>query len=250
MGLLNTVALFSFLTSAVVAFPQQTAAAVTTAPASTITKAASLSCSDGSTAVYTVDCTLGFPTSYCSKPEPPISCSSGFFPSVYHPGHCIEASTCFPVTADWITTECSNGAVPYTTKTMYEGTLAGGESTIISGEFFIFFLLGLRSLVAQTIPLGTKLTDYIAVSCSCSQDSYYSYTLLPGASKVDTFCMPSSSCAAGMTTSTETNAYCATAPATACQNVPLVTSACKCENPTETAVYPDLVGARPTGCSA
>ncbi|CAG8946398.1 unnamed protein product [Penicillium salamii] len=221
MGLLNTVALFSFLTSAVVAFPQQTAAAVTTAPASTITKAASLSCSDGSTAVYTNDCTLGTPTSYCSKPEPPISCSSGFFPSVYHPGHCIEASTCFPVTADWITTECSNGAVPYTTKTLYEGTLAGGESTTIS-----------------------------IVSCSCSQDSYYSYTLLPGASHVDTFCMPSSSCAAGMTTSTSTNEYCATASATACQNFPLVTSACKCENPTETAVYPDLVGARPTGCSA
>ncbi|CAG8131016.1 unnamed protein product [Penicillium olsonii] len=214
MGPFNTVALFSFLASAVVAFPQQTAPAVTSPPASTITKAASLSCSDGSTAVYTVDCTMGFPVSYCSKPEPPISCSSGFFPSVYHPGHCIEASTCFPVDADWITTECSNGAFPYTTKTMYDGTLAGGVSTIIS-----------------------------AVSCKCSQDSYYSYTL------GDTFCMPSSDCAAGMTTSTSTNAYCATATATACDNYPLVTSACKCENPTQTAVFPDEDGARPTGCA-
>ncbi|KAJ5363302.1 hypothetical protein N7541_004146 [Penicillium brevicompactum] len=221
MNRFNIISLLSLLATTAVAFPQQTASAVTTAPPSTITKAASLTCSDGQTAVYTTDCTMGTPTSYCMRPVPPIECSAGYFPSVYHPGHCIEASTCFPVTADWITTECTNGAVPYTTKTLYSGTLAGGESTIIS-----------------------------AVSCSCSQDSYYSNTLLPGASTVDTFCIPSSSCPSGMTTSTSTNAYCATAPATACQNVPLVTSFCKCENAAQTPVYPDIVGAAPTGCAA
>lgn len=140
MNRFNIIALLSCLATTAVAFPQQTAAAVTTAPPSTITKAASLTCSDGQTAVYTTDCTLGIPTSYCMRPEPPIQCSAGFFPSVYHPGHCIEASTCFPVTADWITTKCTNGAVPYTTKTLYSGTLAGGESTIISGKFSNFSL--------------------------------------------------------------------------------------------------------------
>lgn len=140
MDLLQTITLFSCLFTAAVAFPQQTAVVTpaTTAPATTITKAASLSCTSGATAVYTTDCTMGFPVSYCHVPEPPIQCSEGYFPSVYHPGHCIEASTCFPVDADWITTECSNGAIPYTTKTLYEGTLAGGESTTISGKFCFF----------------------------------------------------------------------------------------------------------------
>lgn len=134
MNLFQVTALLSFLFAPALAFPQQTAAATTTAPPSTITKAASLSCSDGKTAVYTTDCTMGTPTSYCAAPLAPISCSEGYFPSVWHPGHCVEASTCFPVDASWITTECSNGAIPWTTKTMYEGTLAGGQSTIISGE--------------------------------------------------------------------------------------------------------------------
>jgi hypothetical protein len=137
MDFLNVIALFSFLFTAAMAIPQQTVTAITTAPPSTITKAASLSCSDGQTAVYTTDCTMGTPVSYCMKPEPPISCSAGYFPSVWHPGHCMEASTCYPVDASWITTECSNGGIPWTTKTLYEGTLAGGESTIISGEFFL-----------------------------------------------------------------------------------------------------------------
>ncbi|CAP97279.1 hypothetical protein E8E15_007426 [Penicillium rubens] len=219
MDFLQVVAVFSLFFTAVLAFPQQTAAGATIAPPATITKAASLSCSDGQTAVYTTDCTMGTPTSYCARPEPPIQCSEGYFPSVWHPGHCIEQSTCFPLDASWITTECSHGAIPWTTKTMYEGTLAGGQSTIIS-----------------------------AVSCSCAKDQWYSHTMLPGASTVDTFCMPSNSCPAGMTTSVSTNTYCATAPASACSDVPLETNYCKCEDAAHTPVYPDSVGAAPTGC--
>jgi hypothetical protein len=100
--------------------------------------------------------------------------------------------------------------------------------------------------------MNLKLTsDFLskAVSCSCARDQWYSNTLLPGASTVDTFCMPSSSCPAGMTTSTETNTYCATAPASACSGIPLETDYCKCENPTQTAIYPDSVGAVATGCA-
>lgn len=219
MDFIRVIALFSFLFTAVVAFPQQTAVGTTTAIPATITKAASLSCSDGQTAVYTTDCTMGTPTSYCARPEPPIQCSEGYFPSVWHPGHCMEQSTCFPVDASWITTECSHGAIPWTTSTLYEGTLAGGQSTIIS-----------------------------AVSCSCARDQWYSMTILPGASTVDTFCMPSSSCPAGMTTSVSTNTYCATAPASVCSDIPLETNYCKCESAAQTPVYPDSVGAAPTGC--
>ncbi|KAJ5192051.1 hypothetical protein N7449_008193 [Penicillium cf. viridicatum] len=219
MDFIRVIALFSFLFTAVVAFPPQTAVGTTTAIPATITKAASLSCSDGQTAVYTTDCTMGTPTSYCARPEPPIQCSEGYFPSVWHPGHCMEQSTCFPVDASWITTECSHGAIPWTTSTLYEGTLAGGQSTIIS-----------------------------AVSCSCARDQWYSMTILPGASTVDTFCMPSSSCPAGMTTSVSTNTYCATAPASVCSDIPLETNYCKCESAAQTPVYPDSVGAAPTGC--
>ncbi|KAJ5187958.1 hypothetical protein N7472_006972 [Penicillium cf. griseofulvum] len=219
MDFLQVIALLSFFFTAVVAFPRQTAAGTTTATPATITKAASLSCSDGQTAVYTTDCTMGTPTSYCARPQPPIQCSEGYFPSVWHPGHCMELSTCFPLDASWITTECSHGAIPWTTTTLYEGTLAGGQSTIIS-----------------------------AVSCSCARDQWYSMTMLPGASTVDTFCMPSSSCPADMTTSVSTNTYCATAPASVCSDIPLETNYCKCENASQTPVYPDAVGAAPTGC--
>jgi hypothetical protein len=38
----------------------------------------------------------------------------------------MEVSTCFPTDADWITTECSNGALPVSTETLYSGTLAEG----------------------------------------------------------------------------------------------------------------------------
>jgi hypothetical protein len=136
-----------FLTSAALAaaFPQQTPSPITTSsgysvtipPSSTITSSASLSCSSGSTVLYTTDCTQGIPISYCYSPPPPIQCSSGYFPGVYHPGHCIEASTCYPVDAPWITTTCTNGEQPYSTSTLYQGTLAGGTSTIIERTYLM-----------------------------------------------------------------------------------------------------------------
>lgn len=85
------------------------------------------------------------------------------------------------------------------------------------------------------------------VDCSCAKDTWYSMTLI-GASDVDTFCMPFTDCPAGMTTSTSTNSYCATAPATACSDVPLTTDFCECVDPAQTAVYPAGEGAKPTGC--
>jgi hypothetical protein len=82
---------------------------------------------------------MGTPVSYCHSAPPPISCSAGYFPGVWHPGHCIEASTCYPVDASWITTKCSNGGVPWRTSTLYEGVLAGETtSTTISSEFLEF----------------------------------------------------------------------------------------------------------------
>lgn len=223
--------LFAILSSALVAvaFPQQTpspsalssaGSSTTSPPDSSITPAATLSCSDGSTLVHTTDCTLGTPVSYCYSPPPPIQCPSGYFPSVYHPGHCEEAQTCFPVDASWITTKCSNGGIPWTTSTLYAGTLAGGEMTTIS-----------------------------MVSCSCARNQWYSYTLAPGGTAVNTFCMPYTACPAGMTTSVSTNSYCLTAPPTACSGIPLTTNYCKCENPTATAVYPPGDGAVATGCA-
>ncbi|KAJ5958403.1 uncharacterized protein N7479_005553 [Penicillium vulpinum] len=211
----------AFFISATMAIPQQTASVTITTAAgpATITKGPELRCSDGQIAVYTTDCTMGTPVSYCSRPEPPIECSEGFFPSIWHPGHCMEQSTCFPLNAPWITTECSNGAIPYSTSTLYEGTLAGGDSTVIS-----------------------------AVSCSCAVNQWYSSTRLPGSTKYDTFCMPHSACPQGMMTSVSTNKYCATQPAGVCKDIPLETDFCKCAYPEQTPIYPDWPGANPTGC--
>ncbi|KAJ9258002.1 hypothetical protein C8Q69DRAFT_53290 [Paecilomyces variotii] len=217
---------------AVSAIPQQTpspssssyytpSSSVTVPPSSTITPPpATLSCSSGSTILYTTDCTMGFPISYCHSPEPPIQCSSGYYPSVWHPEHCVAESTCYPVDSPYITTKCSNGGTPYTTSTLYEGTLAGGESTTITN-----------------------------VGCSCAANQWYSMTLGPGGSTVDTYCMPHSACPAGMSTSVSTNSYCATAPASACSDIPLTTDFCVCQNPTATAVYPSGDGAVATGCA-
>lgn len=128
---------------AVSAIPQQTpspssaytpSSSVTVPPSSTITPPATLSCSDGSTVLYTTDCTLGTPVSYCHSPEPPIQCSSGYYPSMWYPEHCVSISTCYPVDSPYITTECSNGGIPYRTSTLYAGTLAGGESTTITSK--------------------------------------------------------------------------------------------------------------------
>ncbi|KAJ5637123.1 hypothetical protein N7490_007002 [Penicillium lividum] len=191
--------------------------AVTAPPA--ITAAPRLYCTDGSTILHTTDCTMGTSVSYCFKPDPPISCEDGYFPSVWHPDHCMEQSTCFPLDAVWITTECSNGAVPYTTTTLYDGMLAG-TSTVIS-----------------------------AVSCSCATDQWYSMTMLDGGSELDTFCMPYQSCPPGMTTSISTNEYCATVTADVCRDVPTETSYCRCADPTEVPVYPGEPGGTAIGCA-
>ena len=122
------------------AFPRETVAigqldlahATTTASPPADTKDAHLRCAHGSSVLYTTDCTMGTPVSYCWKPPPPIKCQGDEFPSVWHPDHCMEEQTCFPISAAWITTECSNGAVPYGTKILYDGTLAGGRATVIS----------------------------------------------------------------------------------------------------------------------
>ena len=127
---------FAFLIffCAVMAFPQQTPMVTTDAAPAKITQGPELVCLEGQTAVYTTDCTVGTPLSYCFSPEPPIECQPGSFPGVWHPDHCMERSTCFAANEPWITTKCSNGAFPYSTSTFYSGTLPGGLSTTVTGE--------------------------------------------------------------------------------------------------------------------
>ncbi|KAJ5921779.1 hypothetical protein N7516_009482 [Penicillium verrucosum] len=204
MDFIRVITLFSFLFSVVVAFPQQTAAGTTTAIPATITKAASLSCSDGQTAVYTTDCTMGTPTSYCARPEPPSSARRGTSPRF------------------------GTQVIAWSSRPVSLLMRPGSRLSAHMGQF-----------------LGQPR---LSVSCSCTRDQWYSMTILPGASTVDTFCMPSSSCPAGMTTSVSTNTYCATAPASVCSDIPLETNYCKCESAAQTPVYPDSVGAAPTGC--
>lgn len=91
--------LFTLLPAAVsaMAFPQQTGSPTITptpssstssdAGASLITTAPGLTCTGGSTVLFTQDCTYGNPISYCYSPPPPISCATGSFPSVWHPGN-------------------------------------------------------------------------------------------------------------------------------------------------------------------
>ena len=208
-------------------FPQQTPSP-TTPPSyggsstiestSLITTAPGLTCTGGSTVLFTEECTYRTPISYCHSPEPPISCGPSSFPSVYYPVRCVTASTCYPVDAYFITTRCSFGGIAYNTQTLYEGTLAGGQSTTITN-----------------------------VQCNCATDQYYSNTLLPSSSNYDFFCMPTSSCPTGMTTSTSTNEYCSTASCDS--SVPLTTDFCKCGTGS-TAVYPTgPASATATGCS-
>ncbi|OQD88200.1 hypothetical protein PENANT_c004G09202 [Penicillium antarcticum] len=206
------------LLSTAIAFPQQTGTVTAYKAPAMITPAARLRCSGGQIEIYTTDCTRGTPVSYCSKPEPPVKCPQGFFPSAWHPDHCMQRSTCFPLDAAWITTECSNGALAYDTSTLYEGTLAGGRSTVIS-----------------------------TVSCSCAEDQWYSMTLLEDSATYDIFCMPSSYCPPGMTTSVSFNDYCVTAPASICSDVSMETNLCQCAYAGQTPVYPEYPGAVPTG---
>ncbi len=224
---LTTLLLFIALAAAN-PFPQQTPspttppsynASSTTASTSLITTAPGLTCTGGSTVLYTEECTYRHPISYCHSPEPPITCGPSSFPSVWYPQRCFSASTCYPVNANFITTECSFGGVPYSTTTLFRGTLAGGESTTITN-----------------------------VGCNCATDQYYSHTQLPGSSIPLAFCMPTTCCPAGMTTSTSTNTYCATA---SCDStVPLTKHFCEC-GARSTAVYPDgPASATAVGCSA
>lgn len=159
---------FAFFISATMAIPQQTASITMVAAPAVITQGPELWCPNGQTAVYTTDCTLGTPVSYCFSQEPPIECSQGFFPSVWHPDHCMEESSCFPLSEPWITTECSNGAVPYSTSTIYEGTLAGEESTVIRGEFLascFYIFVPIPHFVTQR--LNTEANLNVFSSCSC-----------------------------------------------------------------------------------
>ena len=123
------------------AFPRETSIAqnvqpahVVTAEPPGITSDGTLRCPDGAIILHTTDCTMGTPVSFCYKPQPPIACDEGYFPSVWHPDHCMQGSTCFPTDVDWITTECSNGAYPYSTETLYSGILAGKDDAIVTGK--------------------------------------------------------------------------------------------------------------------
>ncbi|EAW14809.1 uncharacterized protein ACLA_002200 [Aspergillus clavatus NRRL 1] len=196
----------------------------TSPPASTITTVPSTTCPPGSTLHTTTDCTLGFPVTYCHSPIPLTThCPSGYFPGLWSPGHCEVAATCYAVDSPWITTSCSHGGIPWSTSTLYSG--------ILEGE--------------------TTSTTISIVSCSCASDQYYSATSLPGRSTYDNFCMPSSKCPSGMTSTTSTNEYCVTATAEcATWNFPTVTESCYCANPSQTAVYPSGDGAVATGCAA
>ncbi|KAJ5688884.1 hypothetical protein N7462_003276 [Penicillium macrosclerotiorum] len=222
-SLLAVIISFSYLVGTM-GFPRETAIDGQGQPlitsvqpqAPAVTEAAALRCSDGATILHTTDCTMGTSTSYCFKPQPPIKCEAGFFPSVWHPDHCMELSTCFPIDADWIITECSNGAFASSTKTLYNGHLAGGYSTVIR-----------------------------SISCACPSDQWYSMAVIDGG--VETFCMPYQSCPPGMTTSISTNQYCATAPAGVCADIATEVSKCECAGAL-TPIYPDEPGATAIGC--
>ncbi|CAI7659053.1 unnamed protein product [Penicillium bialowiezense] len=215
MELLSHIVAFSIF-CAVTAFPQQTPAVTTDAAPAKITQGPELICMSGQTAVYTTDCSMGTPLSYCSSPEPPITCTPGSFPSVWHPDECIEESTCFPLNAPWITTKCSNGAFPYSMSTFYRGTIAGGQSTTVTG-----------------------------LSCSCAQNQWTSTKT--GDSGEESFCMVYETfrCPPGMDTSDMVYPTCSASPFGGC---PLI-SVCVCADKAQTPVYPDGSGLEPTGCA-
>ena len=100
-------------------------------------------------------------------------------------------------------------------------------------------------LVFLLVPLFSErsLLINIAVSCSCAHDQWYSL-----GSNADMFCMPSTSCPPGMTTSVSTNSYCATAPASDCKGVATTTNHCQCAEPAATPVYENRVGGMAIGC--
>ncbi|CAG8283174.1 unnamed protein product [Penicillium olsonii] len=213
---------FSFLAiylATVMAFPQQTITVTTATSPAQITQGPELVCLEGQTAVYTTDCTLGTPMSYCFSPEPPIRCSRGFFPSVWHPDHCMERSTCFPISAPWITTTCTHGALAYSTSTFYEGTVADGHFTVIKG-----------------------------VSCSCAQNQWTSTRSLDSF-KEEKFCMPYDRCPPGMITTSINSNECLMEGQKECPLSAKEIDLCVCAIEPQTPVYPDWSGAEPTGCA-
>jgi hypothetical protein len=225
------------------AFPRETGISnhvqptrVVTATPPAITEEGSLRCFDGATVLHTTDCTMGTPVSFCYKPQTSITCDEGYFPSVWHPDHCMEVSTCFPTDADWITTECSNGALPVSTETLYSGTLAEGDDAMIT----------CKSNPSSPVLRLELITS--AVACACPSDQWYSMTTTDGASIFETYCMPTQSCPPGMTTSMSINEYCATASAAICSDLPSHADRCECVSQNMTPVYPDGPGATATGC--
>lgn len=250
----TTLYIISFLCTSAAAFPRETAqhqplSATTTAPPPPVTEAANLRCFQGSTVLFTTDCTLGTPVSYCHKPNAPIRCKPGFFPSVWHPDHCMEQPTCFPLNAAWLTTDCSNGAVPVTTKTLFDGTLAGGMSTVVSCTESSLSFPFLYHNTSNTEGTSHLTNTYPAVSCSCPSDQWYSVTTRDRKSGLDTFCMPYGVCPAGMTTSFGGSGLCTEGSEDSCVGVPVTTSFCRCKDPLQTPVYPDEPGAAATGCA-
>jgi len=190
----------------------------TTLLSSTITSAPqSLHCTNGSTAVTTTDCTYGGTYSFCYKAPPPLTCSESSYPSSYDCGECEICTGCFPVNATYLTTTCSNnGEFPYTTNTIFNGTLAGGTTTTI-----------------------------LQVQCECHSDQWYSWG---SGAQYGPYCMPKTDCASGMTTSTSTDSYCLTSP-TSCSGISTYWPYCVCAEPNQTPVYPSI-GAYPTGCAS
>lgn len=145
------------------AFPRETAIAQNVQPTHAvaaeppgITSEGTLRCSDGATILHTTDCTMGTPVSFCYKPRPPITCDEGYFPSVWHPDHCMQEPTCFPTDADWITTECSNGAYPYSTETLYSGALVGEDDAIVTCECNISLHCLVRANSLQPLPAPVR----------------------------------------------------------------------------------------------
>ncbi|KAK3375807.1 hypothetical protein B0T24DRAFT_617061 [Lasiosphaeria ovina] len=210
------------------AYPQNTVPASSTItsitsvtpPPSAITTAPGLTCTDGSTVLYTKECTYGFPISYCHSDPPPLTCQTGYFPSSIQYGHCEVGQTCFPVDADWITTTCSpgGGQTPYLTATLFSGTLAGGVSTVIS-----------------------------MVNCKCADDLWYSWPQTPPFTG-GPWCMPFTDCAPGMTTSWSTNEYCVTVTTPSYCSTETALSRPYCACATGLPQYPPA-GGSPTTCA-
>lgn len=111
-------------------------------------------------------------------------------PSAGHLGHCMELSTCYPLDASWLTTECLNGAVQWTTSALYNGTFADAASTAISGVPLLLAAAG----------CSTNLFFCCCGVLFLSPKPVYSMS-----SNYDMFSMSPTSCPLGMTRSVSAN---------------------------------------------